>query len=494
MNIKFLLVSLILVFLVGCGGSSSSTVEEETTVPDVIVPVEGIKELEVSITNNNPELIELESGNAIFNVKFSQSVSDFDWNDVTVVGGDKLTLTGSGSNYTLEIAPFKNTIESIRVDISPNVAQDENGTKNKRSNYVLQRVNTQKPFITKWKTDNEGGSFSRQIVLPIIGSGYDYKVDWGDGQISWDVTGKIYHTYKLPGIYTVKIYGDFPRMSFGLSDSTDQLKLLSIEQWGTIEWDSMNRAFLNSYNLKNNANDVPDLSLVEDMSYMFSGTLSNTQQKIGEWDTSNVKDMSFMFERASSFNSDISSWNTASVVNMDSMFKSAKSFNQPLTEWNTSKVVNMNSMFDGAIKFNQDISSWNTANVANMNSMFKGALSFSGEVDSWNVTKVTDMSSMFQNASNFNGQLQNWVTANVENMKLMFEGARKFNQTLATWNTGKVHSMYEMFKNASSFNQNLSAWDVSKVTNMTRMFVNTSLAGKNYVDLIGVWPLLTSTR
>jgi surface protein len=52
------------------------------------------------------------------------------------------------------------------------------------------------------------------------------------------------------------------------------------------------------------------------------------------------------------------------------MFAYAESFNQNLGSWNTTNVKNMSAMFQGAGAFNQNLGSWNTTNVTNMSAMF----------------------------------------------------------------------------------------------------------------------------
>ena len=76
---------------------------------------------------------------------------------------------------------------------------------------------------------------------------------------------------------------------------------------------------------------------------------------IGEWDVSNVADMSRLFSYAKSFNGDISKWDVSSVKDMSSMFLAAKSFNRDLSKWDVSSVANMDYMFWDATVFKRKL-------------------------------------------------------------------------------------------------------------------------------------------
>ena len=67
-------------------------------------------------------------------------------------------------------------------------------------------------------------------------------------------------------------------------------------------------------------------------------------QPLNNWDVSYVEDMAWMFMGSMSFNQPLNNWNVSKVTNMWYMFLSADSFNQPLNKWNVSNVY-MEKMF-----------------------------------------------------------------------------------------------------------------------------------------------------
>ena len=326
------------------------------------------------------------------------------------------------------------------------------------------------PFITTWKTDNTWTSNNTSITIPTHSSyTYNYDVDWdNDGVYDelW-ITGDITHDFGTAWNYEVSIRWDFPSIYF--NNYWDGQKILSVDQWGDIEWGTMYRAFFGASNLVVNAVDVPDLSSVTDMSSMFSGA-DAFNQDIWWWDTSSVTNMSNMFFYAKSFNQDIGHWNTSAVTNMSYMFYSVDSFNQDIWWWDTSNVTNMSGMFFYAKSFNQDIGHWNTSAVTNMSYMFYNTDSFNQDIWNWDTSSVTTMSGMFSNADVFNQDIWNWDTSNVTDMIGIFSTAGLFDQDIWNWNTSSVTNMRYMFKDSDAFNQDIWWWDTSSVTNMSYMF------------------------
>ena len=105
-------------------------------------------------------------------------------------------------------------------------------------------------------------------------------------------------------------------------------------------------------------------------------------------DTSEIKEMNFLFTNKTTFNGDISGWDVSNVKDMEGMFSSATSFNQDISKWNTSEVTNMKDMFCHAASFNQDISKWKFPNVEDMSYMFWGAKSFNQNLSEWDLTII----------------------------------------------------------------------------------------------------------
>jgi|LSQX01.1.fsa_nt_gb surface protein len=343
------------------------------------------------------------------------------------------------------------------------------------------------PFITTWEVTPG----SLDITIPTTGTGYNYTVDFGDGTVQSNVTGDATHTYNAPGIYTVSISGDFPRIYFRKFTNINTamlLKIKSVDQWGDIQWQSMEFAFTECSNLVVNATDAPDLSQVNSMNAMFKGATS-FNQSIAHWDVSSVTEMNGVFKNASSFNQPLDNWNVSNVTSMGDnvyggMFEGATSFNQPLNSWNVSNVTKMDNLFYNATSFNQSLDNWNTSQVISMAQMFRNASSFNKSINSWNVSNVNNMSSMFENASSFDQPLDNWSPVSVYSMQFMFKNAKEFNQSLQNWNVLNLSSMQEMFNGATSFNQNLSGWTFHPGTYYSNFVSYSGLDISNYEALL----------
>ncbi len=149
--------------------------------------------------------------------------------------------------------------------------------------------------------------------------------------------------------------------------------------------------------------------------------------------TTEITDMSSVFNSNTTFNGNISGWDVSSVTFMNGMFASATAFNGDISGWDVSKVGNMNSMFYTATAFNGDISGWDVSSVTNMGSMFYLANEFNGDISLWNVSSVTFMGGMFYTATAFNNDISGWDVSSVTNMGSMFFRASAFNQDLEDW-------------------------------------------------------------
>ncbi len=354
------------------------------------------------------------------------------------------------------------------------------------SNYNLSLVNgtlsvEQRPFITTWEITSNDVNRSRTFFNTVSGLTYLYDIDWGDGTVETNQSGAATHTYTTADTYTVKISGQFPQIEMSFS------RLASVEQWGDIEWKSMESAFVGrSFNMT--ATDAPDLSQATSMKGMFDRANIGNPDLTG-WNVSTITDMSEMFKE-SNFNGNISNWDVSEVTNMSFMFAQTSNFNGNITGWNTAKVTNMSYLFYFANAFDQAIGSWNVSSVTNMSNMFADAATFNQELNSWDVSKVTTMENMFDNAEQFNGNITSWDVSSVTDMSKMFDDAKAFNQNIGGWNVSNVTEMNAMFNDADAFNQDLNSWNTSKVTTFEAMFQNNDA----FNGAIGNWDVSNATR
>ena len=248
-------------------------------------------------------------------------------------------------------------------------------------------------FISMWDTRNEGVSNSTQLKLPLEkGGNYNFTIDWGDGcydNISFWNQSEIIHNYKKEGIYIIKIDGIISGWRF--NNQEDQLKIISIFNWGSLNLGNNGSYFSGARNLKLLDNlDPLNLKDTNNLSYMFFGA-NYFNGNLSNWDVSNVINMSHMF-RWSDFDNDLSNWDVSNVIDMSHMFVWSD-FDNDLSNWDVSNVIDMSHMFEGS-RFNGNLSNWNVSNVINMSYMFKNSR-FNGNLSNWNIVNLTNTSNMF---------------------------------------------------------------------------------------------------
>ena len=181
------------------------------------------------------------------------------------------------------------------------------------------------------------------------------------------------------------------------------------------------------------------------------------------FDTSNVTDMSFMFDECSSLTS-IPALDTSNVTNMNYMFSKCRALTSiPLL--NTSNVTNMEEMFDACSSLTS-IPLLNTSNVTNMNNMFVSC-KLLNSIPQLNTSNVTNMRGMFSSCSSLT-TIPLLNTSKVTNMDSMFYECKSLT-SIPALDTSNVTNMYQMFYDCSSLTS-IPLLDTSKVTRMSYMF------------------------
>lgn len=147
---------------------------------------------------------------------------------------------------------------------------------------LVEYRNIESPLILTIDT-TKSGSASDTFVLRCGNTGtYDARIEWGDGSESSIASyndANLSHTYSVPGVYSVSIYGTLPWINFnGVGDC---LKVTDITQWGDWEPDSMYAAFRGATNLVGSYADTLQASSTMSMQQAFDactsfiGSLSN---------------------------------------------------------------------------------------------------------------------------------------------------------------------------------------------------------------------------
>ena len=247
--------------------------------------------------------------------------------------------------------------------------------------------------------------------------------------------------------------------------------------------------FYDLYKVKKITFDNFSTKGTESMSYMFSASNDHVEEGMAfeaiegleKFDTSQVRDMSFMFYGCGNLTEiNVSSFNTSKVTSMLCMFDSCYSLPKiDLSNFDTSQVTDMAGMFEFCYELKDlNLSNFNTSKVTNMEYMFFCCYSLpSIDLSNFDTSQVTTMEDMFGSCENItNLDISKFDTSNVTNMSGMFEWCLSLNNLdVRKFNTSKVTNMRYMFFCCTGLTSlDVSSFDTSNVTNMESMFSGVS--------------------
>ena len=175
---------------------------------------------------------------------------------------------------------------------------------------------------------------------------------------------------------------------------------------------------------------------------------------------------SYLFLGYSGTNIDrlISYTDTSNVIDMSNMFNNCSSITT-IPQLDTSKVTIMQNMFSSCSKL-IDIPELNTSNVTNMYGMFMDCSSLV-TIPQFDTSNVTSMSAMFSGCSSL-VTIPQLNTSNVRNMDTTFSDCISLT-SIPQLDTSKVEGMFRTFRSCSNLTT-IPQINVSKVTGMNSIF------------------------
>lgn len=94
---------------------------------------------------------------------------------------------------------------------------------------------------------------------------------------------------------------------------------------------------------------------------------------------------------------------TCKIKNMSGLFKNVSRHSiSGIGEWNVSNVTDMSHMFDRFKTFEEDLSKWDVSNVKDFSGMFYTASIVTSDFRNWKLRPKADLSYMFHNCETFN--------------------------------------------------------------------------------------------
>ena len=198
---------------------------------------------------------------------------------------------------------------------------------------------------------------------------------------------------------------------------------------------------------------------VENMTEMFENCFSLTSLDLGSFNTSQVKNMSKMFNGIGLTSIDLSSFDTSKVLSMNQMFSEMLNLNYiNISYFNTQNVKDMNKMFYKCENLREiDIRFFDVRNIEDLSYMFSGCKSLIClDISNYNATNLISMDNIFEECLSLKSlYLKNFNAGKVRSLKYVFPKVQNNNiefinmTNFQAYNLEKIDALFYDFRNLS---------------------------------------------
>ena len=227
--------------------------------------------------------------------------------------------------------------------------------------------------------------------------------------------------------------------------------------------------------------------------YVIFQNYTGTSLDLSWLDTSNMTDMTSMFENCSSLTSlDVSGFNTSNATDMTLMFYNCKNLTSlDVSSFNTSKVTRMRNTFGYLENISSlDVSLFDTSKVTSMEQMFLNCSKLTSiDLSNFNTSNVTRMYGMFKECSSLTSlDVSNFDTSQVTSMAYMFYGCKSLTSLTfgSNFNTSSVTNMNQMFYNCPKLKNIVGTLNMQNVTSASNMIEYCSALEEVHIHNLGV--------
>ena len=239
-----------------------------------------------------------------------------------------------------------------------------------------------------------------------------------------------------------------------------------------------------------------DLSLTNNLSYLFANTQGKLKEIIGldTWDTSHVTNMERMFHSVGMEELDLSTFNTSNVTNATYMIVYCPNLKKVnLSNWNIRKmgVRGLNVIFQGSPVETLILKNWvlpeSASHLFASNVLATTDVNIDKTIDvtGWDLSQTNNLTSVFGNRGDIKEikGLNTWDTSNITNMSLMFYVSTGLQSIdLSSFDISNVNNISNMFDGATNLEKlDFSNADFSSITSFYDVFKSVPETIKIYV-------------